>query len=74
VGWISVWCIRIWFLAGHRFFPVPQYPHLGGPLSLSSVGTYKLLSITPGKEDAKINVYTLRSGLLNLVCGAGNFN
>jgi hypothetical protein len=59
---------------GHRFFPVPQYPHLGGPFSLSSVGTYKLLSITPCKEDAKVNVHTLRSGLLKLVCGAGNFN
>lgn len=43
---------------GHRFFPVPQYPHPGGLLSLSSVGTYKLLSITPGKEDAKVNVHT----------------
>jgi len=59
---------------GQRFFSVPQYPHLGGPLSLSSVTTYKLLSITPGKENAKVNVHTLRSCLLNLVCGAGSFN
>jgi hypothetical protein len=59
---------------GQRFFPVLQYPHLGGPLSLSSVGIYKLLSVTPGKEDAKVNVHTLRSGLLNLLCGAGNVN
>jgi hypothetical protein len=58
----------------HRFFSVPQYPHLEGPLSLSSVGTYKLLSITPSKEDAKVNAHTLRSGFLNLVCGAGIFS
>jgi len=44
------------------------------PLSLSSVGTYKHLSITPGKKDAKVNVHTVRSGLMSLVCGAGNFN
>jgi hypothetical protein len=47
---------------------------LGGPLSLSSVATYKLLSITLGKEDAMVNVHTLNLCLLNLVCGAGSFN
>jgi hypothetical protein len=47
---------------------------LRGPLSLSSVGTYKLLSVTPGKKDTKVNVHIVRSGLMNLVCGAGNFN
>jgi len=47
---------------------------LRGPFSLSSVGTYRLLSITPAKKDAKVNVHTVRLGLMNLVCGAGNVN